>query len=263
MSKTALITGSSSGIGYELAKVHAKQGGNLVLVALNKNKLDELKSDIEGKDKVKVYIIEKDLSLPGAVGEVYDELKQQKISVDYLINNAGFGDFGLFAESDWNKQEKMINLNIIALAHFTRLFLPDMIDKGSGKIMNVASTASFQPGPTMSVYFATKAFVLSFSEAVSNEVKDKGITVTALCPGSTETGFHAIVMGDSKLLKDRKKSSPSEVALYGYRAMMKGKTVAIHGFKNKIMATSVRFFPRDLVVKATRKIQEKKHIKKI
>ena len=259
MNKTALITGSSSGIGYELAKVHAKNGDNLVLVALDNGKLNELKREIEEKHKVKVYTIEKDLSFPGAAGEVYDELKQQKISVDYLINNAGFGDFGLFADCDWTKQEKMINLNITALAHFTRLFLPDMIDKGSGKIMNVASTASFQPGPTMAVYFATKAFVLSFSEAVSNEVKDKGITVTALCPGSTETGFHAVVMGDGKLLKDRKKSSPGEVAEYGYRAMMKGKTVAIHGLKNKIMAASVRFLPRALVVKAARKIQEKKH----
>jgi len=263
MIKTALITGSSSGIGYELAKVHAKEGGNLVLVALNKNNLDDLKIYIEEKHKVNVYTIEKDLTLPNAVSEVYEELKHQKISVDYLINNAGFGDFGHFAESDWTKQEKMINLNITALAHFTRLFLPDMIVRGSGKIMNVASTASFQPGPTMSVYFATKAFVLSFSEAINNEVRDKGITVTALCPGSTETGFHAVVMGDSKLLKERKKSSPGEVAEYGYRAMMKGKTVAIHGLKNTIMATSVRFFPRALVVKAARKIQEKKHHKEI
>lgn len=260
MNKTALITGSSSGIGYELAKIHAKNGDNLVLVALGKGKLDELKTDIEDKHNVKVYTIEKDLTLSGAVAEVYDELKKQKISIDYLINNAGFGDFGHFAVCDWAKQEKMINLNITAVAHLTRLFLPYMIEQGSGKIMNVASTAAFQPGPTMSVYFATKAFVLSFSEAINNEVKDKGITVTALCPGSTETGFHAVVMGDSKLLKERKKSSPAEVAEYGYQSMMKGKTVAIHGFKNKIMVALVRFFPRSLVVETARKVQEKKHI---
>jgi uncharacterized protein len=259
MIKTALITGSSSGIGNELARVHAKNGDNLVLVALDKGKLDELKKDIEDKHKVRVYTIEKDLTFPCAVDEVYKELKQQGISVDYLINNAGFGDFGHFAESDWTKQEKMINLNITALVHLTRLFLPDMIERRSGKIMNVASTASFQPGPTMAVYFATKAFVLSFSEAISNELIDKGITVTALCPGSTDTGFHAIVIGDSRLVKVRKKSSPALVAEFGYRAMMKGKTVAIHGLKNAFMATSVRFIPRALVVKAARKIQENKH----
>jgi uncharacterized protein len=260
MSKTALITGSSGGIGCELAKIHAKNGDDLVLVALDKSKLDEIKKDLEGKYKVKVYTIEKDLTLPDAVAEVYDEVKQQLISVDYLINNAGIGDFGHFAESDWNKQERMINLNITALAHLTRLFLPEMIERGSGRILNIASTASFQAGPTMSVYFATKAFVLSFSEAVANEVKDKGITVTALCPGSTETGFHAMVMGDSSLLKERKKSTPEEVAAFGYNSMMKGKAVAIHGFKNKVMANLVRFFPRALVVSVTRRIQEKKHL---
>jgi uncharacterized protein len=260
MSKTALITGSSGGIGYELAKIHAMNGDNLVLVARDKIRLDEIKKDIEERFKVKVYTIEKDLTLPDSVAEVYDEVKQQLISVNYLINNAGFGDFGHFAESDWNKQERMIDLNITALAHLTRLFLPEMIERGSGRILNVASTASFQAGPTMSVYFATKAFVLSFSEAVGNEVKDKGITVTALCPGSTETGFHAVVMEDSNLLKVRKKSSPEEVAAFGYRSMMKGKAVAIYGFKNKVMANLVRFFPRALVVNVTRRIQEKKHL---
>jgi uncharacterized protein len=260
MANTALITGSSSGIGRELAKIHAKTGGNLVLVALGKVSLDELKKDLEEKYKVKVYTIEKDLTVSGAVDEVFEELKNQKISVDYLINNAGIGDFGHFAGCNWIKQEKMIDLNITALVHLTRLFLPAMIEKGSGKILNVASTSAFQPGPTMSVYFASKAFVLSFSEAIANEVKDKGVTVTALCPGSTETGFHAVVMGDSKLLKERKKSSPADVAEFGYRAMMKGKTVAVHGFKNRIMAASVRFFPRSLVVNAARRVQEKKHL---
>lgn len=260
MRKTALITGSSSGIGYELAKVHAKNGDNLVLVALDRLKLEELKKELEEIYKIEVHTIEKDLTLPDSVNEVYDELKRMKISIYYLINNAGFGDFGLFAESDWTKQEKMINLNITALAHMTRLFLPDIINQGGGKIMNVASTASFQPGPTMSVYFATKAFVLSFSEAICEEVRDKGITVTALCPGSTETGFHAVVMGDRNLLKERKKSSPADVAEFGYHSMMQGKRVAIHGFKNTIIAASARLFPRSLVVKVTRKIQEKKHL---
>lgn len=259
MNKTALITGSSNGIGYELAKVHAEKGGNLVLVSRSKNKLDELKKELEEKHNIKVYTIRKDLSVQGSAKEVYDELEQQNIQVNYLINNAGVGCIGLFAESEWERQEKMINLNIISLTHLTRLFLTDMIKQGSGKIMNVASTASFQPGPTMAVYFATKAYVLSFSEALNNEVRGSGLTVTALCPGSTESGFHAAAISDNRQLKSRKLPSSRHIAEYGYRAMMKGKSVAIPGLKNQIMATSIRFLPRSFVVKAARKIQENKH----
>ena len=260
MGNTALITGSSNGIGYELAKVLAQKDNNLVLVARSKDKLDELKNELEKSHNIWVYTIGKDLSLPGAASEVYDELKTKSITIDYLVNNAGFGDFGLFAQSDWNKQEQMINLNVTALAHFTRLFLPDMIRRGGGKILNVASTASFQPGPTMSVYFATKAFVLSFSEAVNNEVREHGITVTALCPGATQSGFQAAAsMQDSKLFAGNNFPTSREVAEFGYRAMMKGKAVAIHGFKNSIMANSVRFAPRSLVVKIARQIQAKKY----
>ena len=260
MGKTALITGSSNGIGYELARVHAEKGDDLVLVARNKCKLDELKKELEETYKIKVYTIGKDLSLQGSAKEVYDELKQQKIVVDYLENNAGFGDFGLFAESDWKKQEQMINLNVTTLAHFTRLFLPDMINRKSGKILNVASTASFQPGPTMSVYFATKAFVLSFSEAINNEVAEHGITVTALCPGGTKSGFQAAAsMKDASLFEKNNFPTSREVAEYGYLAMMKGKAVAIHGLKNTILANSVRFAPRSMVVKMARKIQNKKY----
>lgn len=260
MSKTALITGASNGIGYELAKVHAAKGVNLVLVARNKDKLEELREEIEEKKKVWVYTVGKDLTLPGAVKEVYDELKSRSISIDYLINNAGFGDIGLFEESDWDRQEKMINLNIMAVAHFTRLFLPDMICRGGGRIMNLASTASFQPGPTMSVYFATKAFVLSFSEAVNNEVREHGITVTALCPGPTHSGFQSAASGrDPKLFKGNKFPSPREVAEFGYRAMLKGKSVAIHGFKNSFFIKSLKFVPRSLVLTLTRLIQAKKY----
>lgn len=175
-----------------------------------------------------------------------------------MINNAGFGDFGMFVETDWNKELQMINLNITTLTQFTKLYLQDMVKRGSGKIMNVASTAAFQSGPTMAVYYATKAYVLSFSEAVDNEVSDKGITVTTLCPGATESGFQAVAaMEESNLVKGKKLPTSKEVAEYGYKAMMKGKTVAIHGFMNWIMANSVRFTPRALVVKITRKIQDK------
>lgn len=255
---TALITGASNGIGLELAKVHASKGDNLVLVARNKSKLDILKTELENQYKVKVYVIDKDLSASNSAKEVYEETTKQKIQIDYLINNAGFGDFGMFVETDWNKELQMINLNITTLTQFTKLYLQDMIKRRSGKIMNVASTAAFQSGPTMAVYYATKAYVLSFSEAVDNEVRDKGITVTTLCPGATESGFQAAAaMEESKLVKGKKLPTSKEVAEYGYSSMMKGKTVAIHGMMNWLMANSVRFTPRAIVVKLTRMIQDK------
>lgn len=228
------------------------------MVARNKAKLDELKSTLENEYKVKVYTIGKDLSDTNAANEVYNETIHQNIQIDYLINNAGFGEFGLFTDTDWNKELQMINLNITTLTAFTKLYLQDMVKRRSGKIMNVASTAAFQSGPTMAVYFATKAYVLSFSEAVNNEVSDKGVTITTLCPGATESGFQAAAaMEESRLVKGRKLPSSEEVAQYGYAAMMKGKTVAIHGLMNWILANSVRFTPRSIVVKITRKIQDK------
>ncbi len=254
----ALITGASNGIGLELAKLHASKGGDLVLVARNKSKLDELKTELETQFKIKVYTIGKDLSANNSAQEVYDETTKQNIKIDYLINNAGFGDFGMFVETDWNKELQMINLNITTLTQFTKLYLQDMVKRKAGKIMNVASTAAFQSGPTMAVYYATKAYVLSFSEAVDNEVSSYGITITTLCPGATESGFQAAAaMQESNLVKGKKLPTSKDVAEYGYAAMMKGKTVAIHGLINWIMANSVRFTPRALVVKITRKIQDK------
>ncbi len=260
MSRTALITGSSNGIGYELAQIHASKGDDLVLIARNRNRLEQVKIELEKKKHIKVHVISKDLSLPDSAKEIYDDLMQNNISIEYLINNAGFGNFGLFAESDWKRQEQMINLNVMSLVHLTWLILPEMMKRGSGKIMNVASVASFSPGPTMAVYFATKAFVLSFSEAINNEVSSNGVTVTALCPGSTITGFReaaASLIGNPSY----NKSTPTahQVALFGYRSMMKGRAVAIHGLKNRIMANSVRFAPRSLVTKFARKVQERKH----
>lgn len=255
---TALITGASNGIGLELAMIHASKGDDLVLVARSKSKLDELKASLESQYKVKVYAIGKDLSAINSAQEVYEETSRQNIQIDYLINNAGFGDFGMFTETDWNKEQQMINLNITTLTQFTKLYVKDMVKRGKGKIMNVASTAAFQSGPTMAVYFATKAYVLSFSEAVDNEVRDKGITVTILCPGATESGFQAAAaMEESGLVKGKKLPTSKEVAEYGYKAMMKGRTVAIHGWMNAILAGSVRFMPRSIVVKITRRIQDK------
>jgi short-subunit dehydrogenase len=205
-----------------------------------------------------VLIIGKDLSLPNAAKEIYDETNKQNIQVDYLINNAGFGDFGMFVETDWNKELQMINLNITTLTHFTKLYLQDMVKQRSGKIMNVASTAAFQSGPTWAVYCATKAYVLSFTEAVSNEVSDKGITITALCPGATESGFQtAGGMDESKIFKGKKLPTAKEVAEYGYDSMIKGKTVAIQGIMNYIMSNSIRFIPRAMVLKVSRKMLDK------
>ena len=258
MKNTALITGASNGIGLELAKVHASKGGDLVLVARNKSKLEELKKHLESQYKVSVYTIGKDLSADNSAQEIYEETTKQNIKIDFLINNAGFGDFGMFTETDWSKEIRMINLNITTLTLFTKLYLQDMVKRGSGKIMNVASTASFQPGPTMAVYCATKAYVLSFTEAVSNEVSKKGVTITALCPGATETGFQAAGgMDESKLFKNKKLPSAKDVAEYGYNSMIKGRTVAIHGMMNNIMANSVRFIPRALVLKVSRKMLDK------
>lgn len=263
MSKTALITGASGGIGLELARIHASQGDNLVLVARSRDKLLDIKSEFEKTFRVTVYIIVKDLTYKDAAREVYEEVVNQNITIDYLENNAGYGDFRLFEATDWKKQEGMINLNITALTQMIWLFIPHMTSRGGGKILNVASLAAFTPGPTMSVYFASKAFVLSFSQALNNELKEKGITVTALCPGSTESKFHEVVLGDPSLVKERKMMPAREVAETGYRAMMNGKAVVVPGFSNALLAWISRFIPKGFLIKSVRKIQERKNYPKV
>lgn len=259
MKNVALITGASSGIGMELARIHAAKGGDLVLVARSTDKLNSLKSELEKQYQVEVSTMTKDLAKREAPGEIYEELLQQEIQVEILINNAGFGDYGFFHETQWEKEEQMIDLNMKSLTHLTKLFLPDMVKRRSGRIMNVASTAAFQPGPLMAIYYATKHYVLAFSEAIANEVKDYGVTLTALCPGPTESGFQsAAAMEDSKLVNSIKMPSSADVAHYGYRAMMRGKTVAIHGKANSMMAKTVGFLPRNMVTGFVRKLQEKK-----
>lgn len=259
MGNTALITGASGGIGYELAKIHAMNGGDLVLVARAIDKLEEIRADLETKYKVRVFVIQKDLSLHGSAYNIYNKVNDLGLEIDFLINNAGFGDFRHFAESDWPKQEKMINLNITTLTHLTRLYLPDMISRKKGRILNVASVASFCPGPTMSVYFASKAYVLSFSEALAQELKGTGISVTALCPGPTESNFHTVAV-DGRKPKERKMPAALDVALYGYKAMVRGKVVAIPGADNRFLVALIRFLPRSLAAAAVRKVQESKHL---
>ena len=253
---SALITGASSGIGLELAKVFARDKVNLILVARSESKLQDLAVSLKNEFGITAHVLAKDLSNYNVAKEIFDWCNQNNITADYLVNNAGVGDFAFFANSEWHKQEQMINLNITALTYLTHLFLPGMVQRKFGKILNVASTAAFQPGPAMSVYFATKSFVLHFSEAIADELQGTGVTVTALCPGATESGFQsAAAMEDSKLFKGKKVPSSKVVAEYGYRAMQKGKRVAIHGTMNYIMANSVRFAPRNLVTKIARYMQ--------
>ena len=257
MAYTALITGASSGIGLELAKIHASKGGNLVLVARNKFRLDILKSELVSKYRIAVCVIEMDLSLEGSALKIYEQTTLKNIQIDCLINNAGFGDFGFFSQTDIQKEVNMINLNIIALTLLTKLYLKDMLDRNGGRIMNVASIAAFQPGPKMAVYSASKAYVLSFSQAVDNEARDQGVTVTALCPGPTESGFQeAASMQNSKMFNNSKLPTSSEVAAYGYDAMIKGKSLAIPGIMNNFMADAVGIIPRKWVLKLIRKIQD-------
>jgi hypothetical protein len=260
MNKTALITGASGGIGYELSLIFAAQKCNVVLVARTEDKLKTL-AELCEKEGVKAHVLACDLSTPGAAAKVYEFTQSNNISIDYLINNAGFGHFGEFASSPVQKELDMIQLNITALTELCKLYLPAMKTQKHGRIMNVASTASFGPGPFMSVYFATKAYVLHFSEAIHNELKGTGVTVTALCPGATQSNFAiaADIVDGATATNEKPSNLPTskEVAQYGYLIMMKGKSYGIHGFINKVMAFTIRLVPRNLATQATRKILEK------
>lgn len=255
----ALLTGASSGIGKELAEIMAKNGHSLILVARRTEALKSIQSELSKKYGTTIHVIGKDLSMPDSPKELYEELHQKNLKPVILVNNAGFGLFGEFAETDWSKERMMIDLNVTSLVHLTKLFLQDLKPSQPGKIMNVASTAAFQPGPLMAVYYATKSFVLSFSEAISEELHHTGITVTALCPGPTESEFQKVAdMEGSKLFNTRNVPDSAAVAAFGYNAMMKGKRVAIHGKMNALMATATRFTPRWLVTRIVKYLQDKK-----
>jgi uncharacterized protein len=258
MKKTTLITGASMGIGAEFAKKFAQNGHDLVLVARSANKLNDLAKEIKSHYKVEVLVMAKDLGNMAEVQAVYDELKTQNINIENLVNNAGFGDFAYFHEADYDKIEGMIDLNIKALTKLSHLFVKDMVARGSGRILNVASTAAFQPGPTMAVYYATKSYVLFLGEAMSNELKGTGVSVTTLCPGATESNFQSAAdMHESKLVKGKKLPTSAEVAAFGYTEMMKGSMTVVHGFMNWMNAQASRFMPRAWVLKVVRMVQEK------
>ena len=247
---TTLITGASNGIGLELARIFARNGHSLILVARNRKRLEEIAAELRS---VPVQIVAKDLSRIGAA----EELVQEAPQCDVLVNNAGYTVFGKFAETSLADELGMMQLNMRTLVILTKLYLPAMIAAHSGRIMNVASTAAFQPGPLMSLYYATKAFVLSFSEAIANELKGTGVTVTALCPGPTATGFQERgKMENSGLVKGKKIMDARTVAEAGYRALMAGKTVEIPGLQNKLLAQSVRLSPRSVVTNLVRHMQD-------
>ncbi|HEX8292580.1 MAG TPA: SDR family oxidoreductase, partial [Pyrinomonadaceae bacterium] len=236
---TALVTGASGGIGEELARLFAADGHGLVLVARSRDKLARLAEELHEKHGVGARVLAADLARAGAPQEIFDELRGAGVAVDALVNNAGFGSYGLFAETDLRSELDLLQVNVVALTHLTKLFLPGMLARGRGYVMNVASTAAFQPGPLMAVYYASKAYVLSFSEALANECGGTGVRVSALCPGPTETGFVAAAgMGDSKLF-DRAVMDARTVAVEGYRGMLAGKTVVIPGRRNNLLARSI------------------------
>lgn len=256
MSKTALITGGASGLGYELALLLAKDDYNLVLIDIDAEKLQEVKQGIETDFTVNVQIYAKDLSVVNISEEIMLELKG--LPIDVLVNNAGFGLFGSFWETDWEREKQMLHLHVITTTHLTKLVLKDMIQRGSGKILNLSSLAAFQPGPLMSLYYATKGYILSFSEAIANELKGTGVTVTALCPGPTKTSFQKVVSNASSENKITfNMANAKEVAAYGYKAMKKGKVYAIPGKFNKLLATLPRFIPRNTAATIVKRIQEK------
>jgi len=255
--KAALITGASTGIGKELALIHAEKGGDLVIIARNKEKLESLKAEIESKHAVKVMVISKDLSLSEAPQEIYNEVKAADIEVNYLINNAGFGGQGKFHERKWETDLTMINLNIVALTTLSRLFLPDFVKRNEGRILNVSSTASLMPGPLQAVYFASKAFVTSFSNAISEELSDTNVTVTALLPGATETEFaNTAGLGKTEMFKNA--FSARSVAEKAYAGMLKGKLNVVSGvsFSQKLLLPMIKFTPQKVVLKQIRKMQE-------
>jgi len=256
--RLALITGASSGIGAELARIHASRGGDLIVTARRQKELERLKADLESRHGSRVHVIVKDLVEPDAPQAIYDDLSSRGLRIDYLINNAGFGYYGLFYQQDWARNEAMIKVNILALAALTRLFLPDMIARRSGRILNVASMAGFLPGPLQAVYYATKAFVVSFSEAIANELAGAGVTVTALCPGPVETEF-ARQAGTLDARGFARMASACEVAQAGYDAMLRGRTMIVPCLLNKLTIHGLlRLAPRSLATRISRSLMEKR-----
>ncbi|MEW8322633.1 MAG: SDR family oxidoreductase [Candidatus Thiodiazotropha taylori] len=254
---TALITGASSGIGEALARIHAGKGGDLVLVARSRNKLETLQVELESQQGVKVTVIVADLSDPEAANEIFSRTEAMGIVVDTLINNAGFGGHGLFHERDLAAEQQMMQVNMVSLTKLTHLYLQGMVVRQRGRILNVSSTASFMPGPLQAVYYASKAFVTSFTQAIAEEVSEYHVTATALCPGAVDTGF--VKAGNLEGIDIWKNAKTAEsVAEYGYRAMQQGRLVAINEKGLDLMLNwIIPLLPRKLVLKLSRQAMEK------
>lgn len=258
MKQTALITGASSGIGLELAHVFASNGYDLIIVARRENRLQDLKASIESKHPVTVTPIPLDLSLPENAAALYAETTRSGRHVDVLVNNAGFGDYGDFIETDVQKNHDMLQVNIVTLTTLTRLYTPAMLERRRGGVINLASIVAFQPGPLMAVYYASKAYVLSFTEALASEFAGSGVTVTALCPGPTDTGFADVTGLEKSVLFERFRPVPAkDVAAFGYRSWVRGKVVAIYGLPNKSLVFGERFLPRGVTSNLMKWMQKK------
>ncbi len=253
----ALVTGASSGIGYELAKILAREGHDVALVARSVDQLQKIATDLMDDFGVRAIVVAADLSDPGTPDRIFDRLQEAEFRVDVLVNNAGFGTIGRFVRSDVGAQVDMVEVNISALTHLTRLYSEQMAERRQGRIMNVASTAAFQPGPFMAVYFATKAYVLSFSEALAEELRHSGVTVTALCPGPTVTGFQKRAGMERAPIGGRMVTGDAaSVARVGYAGMMKGRRVVIPGLFNRVGTLLPRFFPRALAPRIVARMTE-------
>jgi uncharacterized protein len=245
--ETVLVTGASSGIGRDLARCFAADGSRLVLLARKRQPLHELADELKQSHKTQSEIYTTDLAEPQAPTRFWEHLQSTGTRIDVLVSNAGFGAHGAFAELPLERQLSMLQVNIAAVTHLARLLLPGMIERKRGGILNVASTAGFQPGPNMAVYYATKAYVLSFSEAIAEEVTGTGVTITALCPGSTATNFAAAAGARFTRLFKKSAMSSETVARIGHRAFREGRVVAVTGWRNRLLAFSVRLGPRVVV----------------
>jgi short-subunit dehydrogenase len=241
----ALITGASSGIGTELARLCAADGYGLILVARRIDLLDQLAATLAREHRVRVRCIAADLAVSGATAAVYEQTRAEPLEI--LINNAGFGVRGRYDQTDWDTESRLLQLNITALAHLTKLFARDMLARGSGRILNVGSTAAFVPGPLMAMYYASKAFVVSFSLALAKEFEGTGVTVTVLCPGPTRTAFDTVAGASRTNLFQRKVMTAVEVAQIGYRAMLEGRAEVIAGTRNRLSILLTRLAPRTML----------------
>jgi hypothetical protein len=250
-----LVTGASSGLGRELARLFAADRCNLVLVARQREKLDALATELRQSHGVEVRVLVEDLADPKTPQAIFDTLAAEGVAVAVLVNNAGFGSAGAVADLPVERQMDMIRVNVAALTHLTRLFLPGMIQRRSGGVLNVASTAAFQPGPYAAVYYATKAYVLSLTEALAEELLGSGVRVTCLAPGPTATGFAAAADLEGKLLFRLGTMDARAVAAAGYRGFQRGRVLVVPGVRNKLGAMAVRFAPRAWVRKIVKRLQ--------